>query len=208
MYPPLSLTLGLASSLVLSQAPRADPAAFRARATRALPQVRSMAQDATVVGAVVAQNARHLDMGFIRRVDREWQATVGVSGFMKKHLESPCARALRAAAARMPAVVEAFAMDARGALVCSIAKTSDYWQGDEPKWQRSFAGGSGGELVDGPLFDESSQRYSIQISVPVKDGDRVGGALTVGFSLEQPEAKPAARPDAKPETKPAAKPAP
>ena len=32
-------------------------------------------------------------------------------------------------------------MNDRGTLVCSVAETSDYWQGDEAKWQRTFVDG-------------------------------------------------------------------
>jgi hypothetical protein len=193
----------------------------------ALPLVRSMAADRAVVTAVVEQNARQLTPAWLQQVDREWMATRGVNDIMRRHIDSPCGQALRAASAQQPAVVEAFAMDGQGALVCTMAKTTDYFQGDEPKWQRAFAGGRGAEFVDAPEWDESSQGYTIQVSVPVKDRDRVVGALTVGFDLDRlgapevaaqghqppdpkpPEARPqdhkpqdASPQDAKPEGKP------
>ncbi|HVE85449.1 MAG TPA: PDC sensor domain-containing protein [Myxococcales bacterium] len=188
------LPLGLAITLALAQAPpRPDPAALKARVARGLPLVRQMASDAAVVSAVVAQDARRQSLEDVKRLDREWTATRGTSELIRKHLDSPCARALRALAAKEPAVVEAFAMDDQGALVCTLAKTTDYWQGDEAKWQRSFASGRGAEFVDDPQFDESAQSYCIQVSVPVKDGGRVVGAITVGFDLDRLDAKPQAK---------------
>src|SRR4051812_21033717 len=112
-------------------------------------------------------------------------ATRGVNDFIRKHTEGPCARALKEIAAKNPAVVEAFAMDDQGALVCTVAKTTDYWQGDEAKWQRSFAGGRGAEFVDDVQYDESSQGYCVQVSVPVRQRGQVVGALTVGFDLDR-----------------------
>ena len=50
-------------------------------------------------------------------------------------------------------------------------KTSDYWQGDEAKFKKSFNGGAGAVFVDDVSFDKSSQTYSVQVSVPVKEGD-------------------------------------
>lgn len=192
---------GLAVGLMLAQAPaqvpRPDPAALKAKVARALPLVRTMAADPTVVSAVVAQNARQLSLEAIRKVDQEWMATRGVNDLIKKHLESPCARALKAFAAKHPAVAEAFAMDAQGALVCSIAKTTDYWQGDEPKWQRAFGGGRGAEVVDSPQFDDSSLGYCIQVSVPVKERDKVVGVIAVGFALDRLESRPDGKPEAK-----------
>lgn len=34
-------------------------------------------------------------------------------------------------------------------------------------------------------FDESTQAYLVQISVPVKDGDTVIGAITFGINIEE-----------------------
>ena len=73
---------------------------------------------------------------------------------------------------------EIFVMDNQGANVCMSDKTSDDWQGDEAKFQASFAGGQGAIHVGAMPFDKSSQAYIWQISVPVKEGDRVIGAIT------------------------------
>ena len=43
-------------------------------------------------------------------------------------------------------------MDAQGANVCLSHETSDYWQGDEPKWQRIFRDGLA-VFVDEPTFE-------------------------------------------------------
>jgi len=165
--------------------PRPDEPSIKERVAHSLPVVRTMAAEPAVVSAVVAQNERKQPMASIEKIDKEWIASRGVTDFIRKHMENPCAKALREIAARNPAVVEAFAMDDQGALVCTIAKTTDYWQGDEAKWQKSFAGGRGAEFVDGVQYDESSQAYCIQISVPVRQGGQVVGALTVGFDLDR-----------------------
>ncbi|HYV44756.1 MAG TPA: PDC sensor domain-containing protein [Myxococcaceae bacterium] len=175
--------VGLA--LAQSPSPRPDEASLKERVARSLPVVREMAAAQAVVSAVVAQDQRKQSMATIQKIDKEWIASRGVTDFIRKHIENPCAHALREIAARNPAVVEAFAMDDQGALVCTIAKTTDYWQGDEAKWQRSFAGGRGAEFVDGVQYDESSQAYCVQISVPVRQGGQVVGALTVGFDLDR-----------------------
>jgi hypothetical protein len=40
-------------------------------------------------------------------------------------------------------------------------------------------------FVDDVEFDESTQTYLVQVSVPVKDGDNVIGAITFGIDVEQ-----------------------
>ena len=53
-------------------------------------------------------------------------------------------------------VVEAFLMDARGALVCATRETTDYYQGDEPKWEHTYQEGRR-VFVDEPALDASSR---------------------------------------------------
>ena len=64
-------------------------------------------------------------------------------------------------------------MDNQGANVAMTDKTSDYWQGDEAKFKKSYHNGKGTVFVDEVEFDDSSQAYLVQVSVPVKDGDKV-----------------------------------
>ena len=44
----------------------------------------------------------------------------------------------------------------QGALIAATQRTSDYWQGDEAKWQRSFAGGAGSEFIDRFVTEEGA----------------------------------------------------
>jgi hypothetical protein len=84
-------------------------------------------------------------------------------------------------------VVEAFVMNDRGTLVCSMAETTDYWQGDEAKWQRTFVDGKDAYVED-PAFDASTGKYAIQVSVPIADGAKRIGAVTLTLKLRGQEA--------------------
>jgi hypothetical protein len=64
-------------------------------------------------------------------------------------------------------------------------KTSDYWQGDEAKFIKSYSGGKGAVFVDEVKFDNSTQAYLVQVSVPVKDGDKAIGAITFGINVDK-----------------------
>ena len=141
--------------------------------------------DAAVVAAVKSQNAKGSSLGDIQAIDKKWQATAGVADFMKPLMASACAKRLNAIMDENPAIVEAFAMDNQGANVCMTNKTSDYWQGDEAKFKKSFAGGAGAVFVDDVEFDDSAQAYVTQVSVPVKDGGAVVGAMTFGVDVDK-----------------------
>ena len=76
----------------------------------------------------------------------------------------PCSIKVRKLVADDPNVVEALVMDDRGALVCATVESSDYWQGDEPKWQRTYQDGQE-VFVDAPALDTSTGVYAVQLSV-------------------------------------------
>jgi hypothetical protein len=76
-------------------------------------------------------------------------------------------------------------MDNQGANVAMSDKTSDYWQGDEDKFIKSYNAGKGGVHISEIKWDESSQANIVQVSVAVKENDKVIGALTIGLDVDQ-----------------------
>jgi hypothetical protein len=111
--------------------------------------------------------------------------TPGIDDFMKSLMASDCAKQLAAIQQSMPYIIEIFVMDNQGANVAMTDKTSDYWQGDEAKFKQSFNGGAGAVFVDEVKFDESTQAYLVQVSVPVKDADKAVGAITFGIDIDK-----------------------
>jgi hypothetical protein len=160
------------------------PSAHLQKVQGMMEQLRTIARAPEVLEAVRGQNARKLTPRSIQKLDAEWMASAGVSAFMRPYLENPCADFLRKAQQHLPAMADAFVMDNQGALVAATQRTSDYWQGDEAKWRRSFAGGAGSEFIDRPDFDESLQAYAVQVSLPVMDGGKAIGAVTFSLSLD------------------------
>lgn len=173
----------LVSWLLLAHVPP-DGVAQLKKVDGLMPELRRLASEPAVVREVKRQNARRVPLTTIQQRDEEWRASPALTPLKRQVLGSTCARALDRYQERLGRVVaEAFVMDNQGALVGATGRTSDYWQGDEPKWRESFNGGRGGVLREKPFFDESSQAYVVQVSLPVKDGARVIGALTVSISL-------------------------
>ena len=137
-----------------------------------------------IVDAVKAQNARGMTLAAIKEMDEKWKNTAGIADFMQALMESECARELRKIQDADPFYAEIFVMDDQGANVCQTDKTSDYWQGDEDKFVKSFNGGKGSVFVDEVEFDESTQTYISQVSVPVMDGGKAIGAVTFGIDID------------------------
>lgn len=140
-----------------------------------------------IVDAVKAENAKGKTLDQIKGKDKEWQATAGIADYMKAIMESKCGKFLRSIQDSAPYFAEIFVMDNQGANVAMTDKTSDYWQGDEAKFQKSYNGGSGAVFVDKVKFDDSAQAYLVQISVPVWDGSQVVGAITFGIDVDKVE---------------------
>jgi len=147
-------------------------------------KLRAIGRDEAIVAAVKVQNAKKMSLTAIKVADQRW--TVGKeSALVKKTITGPCADRLREIVAANPAYSETFAMDDQGAIVCATAKTTDYWQGDEAKWERAYNAGKGDVFIDRPKLDESAGTRIAQISVPVMDGDVAIGAVTVGVVVEK-----------------------
>jgi hypothetical protein len=132
---------------------------------------------------VKAQNAAAVSLAQIQKLDASWTAKKS-EALVQKTITGACADRLRELATKN-GYGEAFLSDAQGALVCATARTSDYWQGDEAKWIHAFASGKGATFIDRPRLDDSAQTRLAQISVPVMNGDRAIGVITVGVSLEK-----------------------
>jgi hypothetical protein len=140
--------------------------------------------EADIVKAVKAQNAQRKSLASIKEQDAKWKNTAGVVDYMKALMENECGKFLKGIQNSDASIAEIFVMDNQGANVCMTDKTSDYWQGDEGKFKNSYNGGKGAVFVDDVEFDDSTQAYISQVSVPVVDGGKVIGAITFGIDID------------------------
>lgn len=141
--------------------------------------------DPIIVAAVKAENAKGKTLDQIKELDKKWMATAGIVDYMKALMDNECGKYLRNIQASARYYAEIFVMDNQGANVAMSDKTSDYWQGDEAKFIKSYNGGRGAVFIDDVKFDNSTQAYLVQVSVPVKDGDKVIGAITFGINVDK-----------------------
>ncbi|PJE30811.1 hypothetical protein SAMN06297129_3338 [Pseudooceanicola antarcticus] len=147
--------------------------------------------DPIVIEAIRDQNARHgtMPQAEIDALDQQWRAEVGTGDqpLVDAVLGHPASDFLRARSTESAgAISEIFLMDANGLNVAATGPTSDYWQGDEAKFQDTFSVGPGAVHVGDVEFDESTQAYLGQISVSVTDPDtrEVIGAVTIGLNAD------------------------
>lgn len=84
-------------------------------------------------------------------------------------------------------VVEVFVANNRGLNIAQSAITSDYWQGDEPKFLESYGNGPDAVYVRGVEFDKSAQMDLAQVSIPIADPVTgvVVGVATFGLNVDR-----------------------
>lgn len=156
-----------------------------------VPKVRAMIGDWEVTDAIIAQNARHagLSQSRIDNLDKQWRAETASGGgkLVDAVLSNKLSGYLSGVQADSQGLFsEIFVMDNRGLNVGQSGLTTDYWQGDEAKWQETYGKGADAMLIDDVEFDESSQTFQSQLSLPVVDPNsgEVIGAITVGVNMD------------------------
>jgi hypothetical protein len=190
-----SLLLGAAAavlSIAVSTASLADDAEIKDKAkSYTESQVAKWVADADVVAAINAANAANAsyDQAKIDGLDKQWRAEVGAAAhpLIDQVMASPAsAKAKSWCDGAGGVVTEVILMDNKGLNVGICDATSDYWQGDEPKFQNTFPKGAGTVFVDDVEQDSSTQKFQVQSSMTVVDpatGQPIG-AVTIGLDAE------------------------
>ncbi|GFE51790.1 hypothetical protein So717_35430 [Roseobacter cerasinus] len=187
MFREFSLALPLVVAASIAGAVDAPPAMKAFVET----DIMAWATGPQVVDAINAQNAETAGatQAQIDAWDGQWRAEVGqaeqplISEVMGRSLSAFLGEQVAASGGR---ITEIFVMDGLGLNVAASDVTSDYWQGDEAKFQKTHGVGPGTVFVDEVEFDESSQTYQGQVSVALTDPatGEVIGAITVGLNAE------------------------
>ncbi len=184
--------LGLAAAFVAASVAGAAANDFSAELKAfAEEKAKEWAKDPALVAAVKAQNEEHktLDEAAIDALDKAWRAEVGaseqptISSVLEKDASKRLAE-IREASEGM--LTEIFVMDDKGLNVAASDVTSDYFQGDEAKWQETFLKGADAIHYGDVELDDSTQTYQSQVSLTIVDPETGAaiGAITFGVNLE------------------------
>ncbi|MBI4830181.1 MAG: sensor histidine kinase [Candidatus Lindowbacteria bacterium] len=156
--------------------------------TSEISEAKGLALTPTLLNAVTSANESYKEksheaiLSEITRIDGEWQSFPGINDMIRGYLSNPVSRYLQdILKLRANKYTEIFVTDEKGALVGATGKTTDFYQADEDWWVDAFNNGNGRNIVQGVVFDESTQVNSITIAVPVRDpaSNTVMGVLKV-----------------------------
>lgn len=144
-----------------------------------------------LIAAIKAQNAEHdgLSEDDIITLDLQWRAEEAAGGgpLIEKLMSAPVsAWLLEQQEATAGFVTEVFVMDNKGLNVAQSTVTSDYWQGDEAKWQETYLVGADALHISEVEFDDSTGFYQSQGSMTITDPEtgEVIGAVTFGINVQ------------------------
>lgn len=144
-----------------------------------------------VISTLKRQNAQHADLtqDAIDAMDQTWRAEAksGDGDLIRKVMSNKLSKFLSDLKASHPdAIMEVFVMDSRGLNAGQSDVTSDYNQGDESKWQKTYAAGPSARFIDDIEFDDSTERFQSQVSQTIVDpaSGKPIGAITVGVNVE------------------------
>ncbi|MFT7144423.1 MAG: hypothetical protein ACI9TY_001299 [Alphaproteobacteria bacterium] len=180
----------LLSALFATTAITAQSQDLDAYKLQAISDAKTLNQNAVVLDAIKKQNDLHATFteAKILELDVAWRSEVKsneykiVSSVKTSKASSELSNIKESSQGTYG---EIFIMDNKGLNVAMSDVTSDYWQGDEAKWQKTYLMGADAVHTSDVEFDESVQAYTSQISTALTDETgAVIGAITFGVIME------------------------
>ena len=160
---------------------------------KVIADIREWVNAPVVMEALRSRNegAGQLEQSEIDRLDKQWRAETEKDDqpLITSVLANPLSSYLfRIQARSVGLFTEVFVMDRNGLNVGQSSVTSDYWQGDEAKFQKTVDVGPGTVFVDEPEFHEGTLTWRAQINMTIDnaEGNPVG-AITVEVNLTELE---------------------
>lgn len=177
--------------LVMSSVTNAGPHDRKVRNLLAS-DIAAWLSDPMLIEAIKRQNTNNstLSQRDIDRMDKEWRAEKKAKNkpTIDTVLNNSLSVFLKKIAANSNGLYsEIIVMDNKGLNVGQSKVTSDYWQGDEAKWQKTYLAGPNSLHIAKIKFDDSARGFQIQASVPIVDPTTKTniGAVTIGLSMRK-----------------------
>jgi len=185
-----SLRVPAAAALVLTLCSLPAAASDTAVPEKLIQDIRSWASSPVVLLTLDARNRRDtaLDEKRILELDKQWRAERKAADqpLIAAVLSSPLSAYLtKIQAQSLGLYTEIFVMDAKGLNAGQSAVTSDYWQGDEAKFQKTFPVAVDAVFIDKPEISDGTGSENVQVNLTIAEGGKAVGAITVEVNLTE-----------------------
>ncbi|UTF61732.1 hypothetical protein [Gilvimarinus sp. DA14] len=151
------------------------------------PQVDELLSRAALQHALV----RRADLGplseeVIQRFDIKWRSDYREknSDALLAMLDASLMAALVPWQAETAVINEVIVIDTQGRNIAAVPFTSDYYQGDEVKFQQGFHQPEKQWFFDEVVYDHSTHRFQVQMSLRLDVAGEPLGVLTLGVDIE------------------------
>ncbi len=152
---------------------------------------KNLVQPVTIL-SVNASNVRHegVQQAEIDTLDNTWktEAKSDDQPLIAEILSSPLSSYLLYVQAKSAGLfTEIFVMDKFGLNVGQSSVTSDYWQGDEGKFQKTYDIGPDAVFIDEPEFNDETKTWRTQVNFTIVDPESKTaiGAATAEINLTE-----------------------
>ena len=154
--------------------------------------LREQLQQPVTILSVASSNQNHegVQQAEIDKLDAAWksEAKSDDQPLIAEILSSPLSSYLLYTQAKSAGLfTEIFIMDKFGLNVGQSSVTSDYWQGDEDKFQKTFAVGPDAVFIDEPEYDDGTKTWRVQVNLTIVDpaSKTAVGAATAEINLTE-----------------------
>ncbi|WP_284736080.1 hypothetical protein [Dongia deserti] len=154
--------------------------------------LRQQLQQPVTILSVTSSNKRHegVQQAEIDQLDAAWksEAKSDDQPLIAEILSSPLSSYLLYTQAKSAGLfTEIFIMDRFGLNVGQSSVTSDYWQGDEAKFLKTFAVGPDAVFIDEPEYHDETQTWRAQVNFTIVDpaSKAAIGAATAEINLTE-----------------------
>ena len=184
--------LGLGAFGLQAVAQPAAPDAAALITPAVIEEIRTALGNPIVPLSVKAQNGKRgrISQAEIDALDKQWvdERKASDKPLIAATLSAPLSTyLLRMQAGSLGLYAEIFVMDANGLNVGQSSITSDYWQGDEAKFQKTFPVGADAVFVDEAEWDDERKIWVTQLNVTLADPEsgKPIGAATIDINLTE-----------------------
>lgn len=207
--------LGICLGFTGMNAAQAAPPGNDLVTPQVLSDIRSFIDQEIVRLSILSQNEKYKNFTEedVLRMDAQWvkERKETAQPLISATLSNPLSSYLTRVQAHSNGLyTEIFVMDNHGLNVGQSSISSDYWQGDEAKFQKTFPNGGTAVFIDDPEFNDDNQSWHVQVNIAISDGaapESIGAAtievnLTelqrrqrAGAKAPEPEPQPVAIPE-------------
>ncbi|WP_374374340.1 hypothetical protein [Dongia sp.] len=187
-----AILLAAAMSINSAAAQDAQPIPPSIISPEVIAEMRERIVQPVTILSIQAANTAHVnvDQATIDQMDASWksEAESDDQPLIAEILSSPLSNYLLYIQAGSAGLyTEIFVMDKFGLNVGQSSVTSDYWQGDEDKFQKTFAVGPDAVFIDEAEFHDETKTWRTQVNLTVVDPatNESIGAVTIEFNLTE-----------------------